>query len=359
MIARTWDAQVYVNERRLAAADSVASEAIARDSTFALVWSVRAEARLLQGHSAEAIAILERRVAELPPHRPTETHGLLAYAYARGGMVRQARTLLESLRVDGGGHLPATGMLATALEELGDHEAAIALLGEAVAQHDAWLLQYTRGERYDKLRRDPRGAARWRRPRHGELPLMIAPVKTSRRRLAMAVCVAAAVACAPKSTPPTPVAAPPVAAAPTVMQTCPDPTDGPSIVINAVDEAHRAFVANPTTPLPPVCVLAAFARIPSPVPDSLNDDALALAGELRRRGSESTRIARDGDRAARAHCGDTPTCRARTTGSSRWTRSRRSKSRGSRSPRPISARIPRRSCASSARTATQPGAGSA
>src|SRR5689334_2421421 len=25
--------------------------------------------------------------------------------------------------------------------------------------HDAWLLQYARGERYDKLRRDPRGAA--------------------------------------------------------------------------------------------------------------------------------------------------------------------------------------------------------
>jgi hypothetical protein len=46
-----------------------------------------------------------------------------------------------------------------ALEELGDHEAAITLLGEAVATHDTWLLQYTRGERYDKLRKDPRGAA--------------------------------------------------------------------------------------------------------------------------------------------------------------------------------------------------------
>ena len=50
-------------------------------------------------------------------------------------------------------------MLATALAELGDQDAAIALLGEAVASHDAWLLQYTRGERYDKLRQDPRGAA--------------------------------------------------------------------------------------------------------------------------------------------------------------------------------------------------------
>lgn len=101
---------------------------------------------------------------------------------------------------------------------------------------------------------------------------------------------AAAAGCAPKSAPPAPVAAPAAAAAPTVMQTCPDPTDGPSIVIDAVDQAHRAFVANPTTPLPPVCVLAAFARIASPVPDSLNAGALALAGEWRRRGSNQREL---------------------------------------------------------------------
>ena len=112
-----------------------------------------------------------------------------------------------------------------------------------------------------------------------------------RRFTAMALCLSAAeVACAPKSTPPTPVAAPPVAAAPAVMQTCPDPADGPSIVINAVDEAHRALVANPNTPLPPVCVFASFARIPGPVPDSLDDHALALVGELRRRGSNQREL---------------------------------------------------------------------
>jgi hypothetical protein len=74
-------------------------------------------------------------------------------------MVDKARALLESQRADAGGRLPATGTLATALDELGDHEAAIALLGQAVAQHEAWLLQFSRAERYDKLRRDPRGAA--------------------------------------------------------------------------------------------------------------------------------------------------------------------------------------------------------
>ena len=159
LIARTWDGQVYVSGRRYAAADSVADETIALDSSFSLIWAVKAEALLLQGRGADAVAILERQVAQLPPHRPTETHGLLTYAYARTGMVAKARALLDAQRVDAGGRLPATGVLATALEELGDHEAAIALLGEAVRTHDAWLLQYTRGERYDKLRKDPRGAA--------------------------------------------------------------------------------------------------------------------------------------------------------------------------------------------------------
>ncbi|MGH7712073.1 MAG: hypothetical protein ACREOG_12355, partial [Gemmatimonadaceae bacterium] len=80
-------------------------------------------------------------------------------AYARAGMTDKARALLDRQRVDAGGQLPATGVLATALEELGDHEGAIALLGNAVAQHDAWLVVYNRAERYDRLRKDPRGAA--------------------------------------------------------------------------------------------------------------------------------------------------------------------------------------------------------
>jgi eukaryotic-like serine/threonine-protein kinase len=158
-IARTWDAQVYINERRYDMADSVANATIAADSTFALIWSAKAEALLMQGRGAEAIAILERRVAELPAHKPAETHGLLTYAYARMHLVDKARALIESQRADAGGHLPATGTLAAALDELGDHEAAIALLGQAVAQHEAWLLQFSHAERYDKLRADPRGAA--------------------------------------------------------------------------------------------------------------------------------------------------------------------------------------------------------
>jgi hypothetical protein len=68
------------------------------------------------------------------------------------------------------------------------------------------------------------------------------------------------------------------------MQTCPEPSDGPSIVVNAVEEAHRALTANPSTPLPPGCVLTAFARIPGAIPDSIDAHALTIAAELARRG---------------------------------------------------------------------------
>jgi hypothetical protein len=63
------------------------------------------------------------------------------------------------MRARSGGRVPATGADAAALEELGDHEAAVALLAEAIARHDSWLVTFSRSPRYDKLRKDPRAAA--------------------------------------------------------------------------------------------------------------------------------------------------------------------------------------------------------
>lgn len=84
---------------------------------------------------------------------------MLAYAYARAGRAREARALLETMRAQSGGRVPATGANAAALEELGDHDAAVALLAEAVDRHDVWLVQFPRAPRYDRLRKDPRAAA--------------------------------------------------------------------------------------------------------------------------------------------------------------------------------------------------------
>jgi len=109
------------------------------------------------GRTADAVALLERQVAALPAGRPDEAHGLLVYAYALAGRAREARAMLESMRARSGGQVPATGVNAAALEVLGEHETAVALLAEAIARHDVWVVQFPREVRDDRL--DPRAAA--------------------------------------------------------------------------------------------------------------------------------------------------------------------------------------------------------
>jgi eukaryotic-like serine/threonine-protein kinase len=159
LIARIWDVQVLVLERRFAAADSVARATIAMDSTFMLAWLWRANALIGMGRAAEAAALLEGPVAALPPGRPEEAHGMLAYAYAVAGRAADARRTLDTMRARAGGALPASGAVAVTLDVLGDREAAVSMLADAAAKHDVWLVQFPREPRYDRLRRDARVAA--------------------------------------------------------------------------------------------------------------------------------------------------------------------------------------------------------
>ena len=159
LIARIWEVQVLIPEGRVAAAESLAASTIALDSTFQLAWVWRANALLAMKRAPEAVALLERQVALLPAGRPEEIHGVLAYAYALAGRAAEARAMLATMRGRSGGRLPAAGTVAAALEELGDHEAAMAVLEEAIARHDVWTVQFPRLARYDRLRRDPRAAA--------------------------------------------------------------------------------------------------------------------------------------------------------------------------------------------------------
>ncbi len=66
---------------------------------------------------------------------------------------------MDALRRKNRGELPSMAVLAAALEQLGDRVAALAQLERAVRQPDAWLLMYNHSERYESLRRDPRGKA--------------------------------------------------------------------------------------------------------------------------------------------------------------------------------------------------------
>ena len=161
LIARVWEAQVLVPEGAFAAADSMAGAAIALDSTFLLAWEWRANALVALGRAAEAVTLLERQVGTLPSARVARRR-CTACSHTRTPSPVERRTrapLSTRSRARSGGRLPATGAAAAALEELGDHEAAVALLAEGVTRHDVWLVQFPRSPRYDRLRRDPRAAA--------------------------------------------------------------------------------------------------------------------------------------------------------------------------------------------------------
>jgi serine/threonine-protein kinase len=162
-IVQTWEAQAYLAARRYAAADSVASMVIARDSTFALGWVTKANALINMNRGKEAIGILEKHVAELPSPEPTETQALLAYAFAKAGQAPQARAVLATMQRNNGGQYPAIGSIAATLDVLGDRNVAVAVLGDAFADHDLWLVIFSHTERYDGLRKDPRGAAMFAR----------------------------------------------------------------------------------------------------------------------------------------------------------------------------------------------------
>ena len=109
-------------------------------------------------------------------------------------------------------------------------------------------------------------------------------------RSAFVLAVAALTGCAAKTGPAN--AAPAVDASPPAPAwlACPGSSDGPSIVANDIDEAHRVWKSNPSTPLPPACVFTALAAVANSVTDSTHARALSLAAEARRRGPEAPEL---------------------------------------------------------------------
>ncbi len=158
LVSRVQLAQVMLIERRYPEADSAARTVIALDSSFTMGWLQHAEALADLNRVDEAIGVMERHVVGLAGVRPSELEGVLAWMLASAGRIQDSRQVLQRLRAGHGGRLPPVGTVAVALEQLGDHEAAVALLGEAVARHDPWLW-YSRKQQYDRLRADPRAAA--------------------------------------------------------------------------------------------------------------------------------------------------------------------------------------------------------
>jgi serine/threonine-protein kinase len=139
--------------RQYSEAESESRAIMTLDSTFQLGLIFRARVLIELRQADEAIAILER-LSQEPSIRSAEKLGVLAYAYARAGRVESARATLA--RVSRDPLLSASGEIATALDQLGDRDSAVAMFRRAVAQHDQRIMAGSRSEPYDRLRKDER-----------------------------------------------------------------------------------------------------------------------------------------------------------------------------------------------------------
>ena len=139
--------------RRYAEADTESRAIMTLDSNFELGLIFRARILIELDQFDDAIAILEQ-LSQRPSIRSAEKLGVLAYAYARAGRAESARATLARLSPDP--LLSTSGEIATALDLLGDRDAAVAMLRRAVAQHDQRITAGSRSEPYDRLRKDRR-----------------------------------------------------------------------------------------------------------------------------------------------------------------------------------------------------------
>jgi tetratricopeptide (TPR) repeat protein len=150
------DALFRYSARRYAAADSAARTVLGLDSSFPMALLTRGGILIELGKVDEAIATLEP-LSHQASLRSTQKLGMLAYAYARAGRVAQARATLGRIPRDT--LIAAAGMVAAALDALGERDSAVTIFRRAVADHDPWILSTGRSAPYDGLRKDPRLAA--------------------------------------------------------------------------------------------------------------------------------------------------------------------------------------------------------
>lgn len=158
LVIRSGGTITLTARRRHGEAEAIARQILATDSSFGVAQALLALTLDLRGKFDEAIAVLSAAHAT-PGVRPSEWQSHLALVYARAGRTADARRIIDSLRSAGGGRLPPTGAVAAALMALGDRDAAISALQNAIERHDPWILNLGRTSRYDQLRKDPRGRA--------------------------------------------------------------------------------------------------------------------------------------------------------------------------------------------------------
>lgn len=95
-------------------------------------------------------------IVDIPGLSHLEKVGVAAYALARAGRVDEAKAILQKAETGSGRRPTQRGMVAAALDAIGEREKAVEVLAAAVNDHDLWLAHYLSAAPYDGLRKDSR-----------------------------------------------------------------------------------------------------------------------------------------------------------------------------------------------------------
>jgi tetratricopeptide (TPR) repeat protein len=155
LVINTAVTQVLYDMRRYDDAEKSGRAVLALDSTIQLGIVDIAKVLVEKGKADEAIQML-RPIVDVPGMSHLEKVGVIAYALARAGKTDEARSMLQ--KAESQIHEKATqrGMVAAALDAVGEREKAVEVLREAIDDHDLWLAHYLSAAPYDGLRKDAR-----------------------------------------------------------------------------------------------------------------------------------------------------------------------------------------------------------
>jgi tetratricopeptide (TPR) repeat protein len=155
LVINTAVTQVLYDMRRYDDAERSGRTVLQLDSTIQLGIVDIAKVLVEKGKPADAIAML-RPIIDVPGMSHLEKVGVIAYALARAGQKEEARSMLSKAEAQTSTRTTQRGMVAAALDAVGEREKAIVILREAIDDHDLWLAHYLAAAPYDGLRTDPR-----------------------------------------------------------------------------------------------------------------------------------------------------------------------------------------------------------
>ena len=155
LVINTAVTQALYGMRRYDDAERSGRSVLQLDPGFQLGIVDLAKVLVEKGDAGEAVRMI-LPIVDVPGMSHLEKVGVAAYALARAGRASDAKAMLKRAESEANRKVTQRGMIAAALDAVGERGKAVEVLGKAVDDHDLWLAHYLSAAPYDGLRKDPR-----------------------------------------------------------------------------------------------------------------------------------------------------------------------------------------------------------